>query len=54
MPGVTLVVVATVMVAEPMEFTEVGTKLAVAPVGNPLALKVTVPLKPLILPTVTV
>jgi hypothetical protein len=46
-PGAVLIVVVTVIVDEPAELTEVGTKFAVAPVGKPLALSVTVPLKPL-------
>ena len=37
---------ATVIVAVPEVVTEVGLKVAVAPVGNPLALNVTVPVKP--------
>jgi hypothetical protein len=43
--GVVLAVV-TVMVEEPEAVTDVGLKLAEAPEGNPLALKVTVPLNP--------
>ena len=43
--GVVLAVV-TVIVEEPEVVTDVGLKLAVAPVGKPLALKVTVPLNP--------
>jgi hypothetical protein len=35
-------VVDTVRVEEPEPVTEAGLKLALAPVGNPLALKVTV------------
>ena len=35
---------STVIVAEPV--AGLGLKLAVAPVGNPLALKVTIPVKP--------
>ena len=38
--------VVTVMVDEPDVVTDVGLKLALAPAGNPLALKVTVPVKP--------
>jgi hypothetical protein len=41
-----LAVVATVIVEEPEVVTEAGEKLAVAPEGSPLALKVTVPVKP--------
>jgi hypothetical protein len=36
----------TVIVEEPDEVTVVGLKLADAPAGKPLALKVTEPLKP--------
>ena len=43
--GVVLAVV-TVIVEEPDVVTEVGLKLALAPLGNPLAPKVTVPLNP--------
>jgi hypothetical protein len=42
--GVALPVV-TVMVVDPLPATVVGLKLAVAPVGSPEALKLTVPLK---------
>ena len=38
--------VATVIVDEPDVVTDAGLKLAVAPDGSPLALKVTVPEKP--------
>ena len=38
--------VVTVMVEEPEPTTEAGLKLALAPVGKPVALKVTVPLNP--------
>ena len=51
--GVVLAVV-TVMVDEPEPFTDVGLKLALAPAGNPLALKVTVPVKPPVGVTVAV
>jgi hypothetical protein len=40
--------VETVMVEEPEPVTEVGLNEAVAPVGSPLALKVAVPVKPLL------
>jgi hypothetical protein len=40
-------VVAIVIVVEPEVVTVVGLKLAVAPVGSPLTLKLTVPVKPL-------
>ena len=43
--GVELLV-ATVIVEEPDVVTDAGLKLALAPAGNPLALKVTVPVKP--------
>ena len=38
--------VVTVIVDEPDVVTEAGLKLALAPAGSPLALKVTVPVKP--------
>jgi len=38
--------VVTVIVDEPEPATEGGLKLAPAPAGNPLALKVTVPVNP--------
>jgi hypothetical protein len=38
--------VVTVIVDEPDVVTDAGLKLAVAPDGSPLALKVTVPVKP--------
>ena len=38
--------VVTVMVDEPEVVTDAGLKLALAPAGNPLALKLTVPVKP--------
>ena len=41
-----MLAVVTVMVDEPEVVTEAGLKLALAPAGNPLALKVTVPVKP--------
>ena len=53
-PTGVLVAVPTVMVEEPGAPLEVGLKLAVAPLGRPLALKVTVPVKPFKLPTFTV
>ena len=43
--GVVLLVL-TVIVEEPDVVTDVGLKLALAPVGNPLALRLTVPVKP--------
>ena len=41
-----LVLVVTVMVEEPDPVTDVGLKLALAPLGSPPALKATVPLNP--------
>ncbi|GAC1446788.1 MAG: hypothetical protein NVSMB56_08810 [Pyrinomonadaceae bacterium] len=41
-----LLVVVTVIVEAPEVITEAGLKLAVAPAGNPLTLKVTAPVKP--------
>jgi len=38
--------VVTVMVDEPEVVTDAGLKLALAPAGSPLELKVTVPVKP--------
>ena len=38
--------VVTDMVDEPDPVTDVGLKLALAPAGNPLALKLTLPVKP--------
>jgi hypothetical protein len=46
--------VATVIVEEPEPATEAGLKLAVAPLGRPLAENVTVPVKPPEGATVTV
>jgi hypothetical protein len=46
--------VETVMVEVPAPLTAVGLNVAVAPVGNPLALKVTVPLNPPVDPIVAV
>ena len=51
--GVVLAVV-TVMVEEPEVVTDVGLKLALAPAGNPEALKLTVPVNPFNAATVTV
>ena len=44
LPVEVVAVVVTVMVAEPV--AGLGLKLALAPVGNPLALRVTSPVKP--------
>jgi hypothetical protein len=49
-----LLLVVTVMVDVPLPLIVVGKKLAAAPVGKPLAPKVTVPVNPLSAPTVTV
>jgi hypothetical protein len=48
-----LLLVVTVMVDVPLPLIVVGEKLAAAPVGKPLAPKVTVPVNPLSAPTVT-
>jgi hypothetical protein len=45
LPAGVVLAVVTVRVDEP-EATEAGLKLAVAPVGNPLTLKLTVPVNP--------
>lgn len=45
LPVGVLLAVVTVRVDEP-EFSEAGLKLAVAPAGNPLTLKFTVPVNP--------
>ncbi len=45
-PVEVVLAVVTVMVEDPEPVTEGGLKLALVPVGNPLALKVTVPLNP--------
>ena len=45
-PAGVLALVVTVMVDDPEPATEGGLKLALAPAGNPLALKVTVPVNP--------
>ena len=54
LPVGVLLAVVTVIVEEPEVVTDVGLKLAVAFAGNPLALKVTVPVKPPLGVTVTV
>ena len=46
--------VCTVSVEEPELVIDAGLKLKVAPAGNPLALKVSVPLRPVVAGTVTV
>ena len=47
-----MLAVLTVSVELPEVFTEVGLKLAVAPVGSPLTLKPTVPVNPFTAPIV--
>ena len=49
-----LPLVVTVIVEVPLVVTVAGEKLAVAPVGKPLALSVTVPTNPFSAPMVTV
>ncbi len=46
LPVMIAFVVETLNVAEPERVIDVGLKLAVAPLGNPLALSETVPLNP--------
>ena len=46
MPAGVELPVETLIVDEPVAVTEAGLKLALAPLGKPLALKSTVPLKP--------
>ena len=53
-PAAVVLAVVTVSVEVPLPLIVAGEKLGVAPVGNPLALRVTVPLNPLSAPTVTV
>ena len=53
-PAAVVLAVVTVSVEVPLPLSVAGEKLAVAPVGNPLALRVTVPVNPLSAPTVTV
>ena len=53
-PAGVALLVETVIVEEPDAVTDVGLKLALAPLGNPLTLNVTVPVKPLDGVTVTV
>ena len=52
--GVLPLVVVTVIVEVPLVVTVAGEKLALAPVGKPLALSVTVPANPFSAPMVTV
>jgi hypothetical protein len=49
-----LLAVVTVIVEEPEVVTVRGLKLAFAPAGSPLAVKVTVPVNPFTAPTVAV
>ena len=49
-----LLEVVTVIVVEPEVLTVVGEKLAPAPLGRPVTPKLTVPLKPLSAPIVTI
>ncbi len=51
---IVVLLVVTDMVELPEPATEVGLKLAVAPLGKPMALKVTVPAKPFTAATVAV
>ena len=53
-PAAVVLAVVTVSVEVPLPLIVGGEKLGVAPVGNPLALRVTVPLNPLSAPTLTV
>jgi len=54
LPVGVLLLVCTVSVELPEPVTDVGLNVAVAPVGNPLAVKLTLPAKPFKLPTFTV
>ena len=45
--------VETVRVEDPEPFTGFGAKVPVAPLGSPLIVRATLPLKPLIAPTLT-
>jgi len=54
LPVVVALVVEMLNVAEPERLTDVGLRLAVAPLGNPLALSDTVPLNPFSAPMETV
>ncbi len=47
MPAAVLVVVLTDSVEDPAPVIDVGLKLPLAPVGRPLTLSATLPLKPL-------
>ena len=53
-PAAVVLAVVTVSVEVPLPLIVAGEKLGVAPVGNPVALRVTVPVNPLSAPTVTV
>jgi hypothetical protein len=52
-PAGVLLAVVTASVELPEPVTEVGVKLPLAPLGNPLALRLTVPVNPFSAPTVT-
>ena len=54
MPSGVAVEVLTVKVEDPELETEAGVKLAVAPVGNPVTLRLTLPVNPLEGVTLTV
>jgi len=54
LPVGVLLLVCTVKVALPEPVTEVGLNVPVAPLGNPLTLKLTAPVKPFSAPTFTV
>ena len=53
-PAGVVELVVTLRVEEPEPVTEVGLKVPVAPVGNPVTLRVTTPVKPFRAPTVAV
>ncbi len=54
LPVGVLLVVVTVSVEDPDPLTDVGENDAVAPLGRPLALRLTVPVNPFSAPTLTV
>jgi len=54
LPVGVLLLVCTVKVALPEPVTEVGLNVPVTPLGNPLTLKLTAPVKPFSAPTFTV
>ena len=53
-PTGVVLLVCTVKVALPEPVTEAGLNVPVAPLGNPLTLKLTAPVKPFSAPTFTV